>query len=234
MARYRDGQRARTRSQVIDAAIRTIRTDGTRAIGVAQVMASVGLTPGGFYIHFASKTELIDSAVEELLNACWRIFERWTRNLDLDDGLRSYINFYLSPGHRDARESGCPLPVLISDIQRLSETVQAKYAASVEQLTALIAASASGCVEGDPRKAATSVLAEMVGAVSVARSLPDAQAYEVLKACRSSIFQRLGLNRTGSGQSDAHPDQADKAATASGQRPAATMGAWHKEGEPQL
>jgi hypothetical protein len=48
-----------------------------------------------------------------------------------------------------------------------------------------------------------------------------------------SILQRLGLIRTGTGQSDAHLDQADEAATAGGQRPAATVGACHEQDEPQ-
>lgn len=156
--------------------------------------------------------------MHELLNACWRDLESQTRNLNVDDGLRSYINFYLSPRRRDARETGCPLPVLVGEVPSLSETTQAEYASTIGRFTALIAASASRCVEDNPRRVATSVLMEMIGAVAVARSLPDDQAYEVLNACRSSIFQRLGLNRAASGWSDADSVEPNKAVTANGQR----------------
>lgn len=232
MVRYQDGQRSRTRSQVIAAAIRTIWTDGTRAIGVGQVMASAGLTHGGFYRHFASKTELIDSAVNELLNACLRHFESRTRNLNVDDGLRSYINFCLSPGRRDAWETGCPLPVLVGDVPGLSETTRAKYASTIGRLIALIAASASRRVEDSPRRVATSVLMEMIGAAAVARSLPDDQACEVLNACRSSILQRLGLSRAASGGSDADSVEPNEAVTANGER-LATGVASQRQGAPR-
>src|SRR5260370_33533796 len=52
----------RTRERIVAAASAEFRQHGIVATGLADLMASAGLTHGGFYKHFQSKDELISEA----------------------------------------------------------------------------------------------------------------------------------------------------------------------------
>ena len=53
---------AQTRKRIVEAAEHAFRSNGIHATGVAEIMSAAGLTPGGFYRHFASKDELVAQA----------------------------------------------------------------------------------------------------------------------------------------------------------------------------
>ncbi len=54
--RYDADHKQKTREKVLKAAAKAIRAHGPHRIGVAGVMNQAGLTHGGFYAHFESKT----------------------------------------------------------------------------------------------------------------------------------------------------------------------------------
>ena len=54
---------ARTRRTALEAASRLFRERGIEAVSVGDVMASIGMTAGGFYRHFESKEALAAEAV---------------------------------------------------------------------------------------------------------------------------------------------------------------------------
>jgi TetR/AcrR family transcriptional repressor of nem operon len=108
--------------------------------------------------------------------------------------LRDYIDFYLSPAHRDTRTGGCPLPFLSADAPRLPAAVRARFAEGVQALETSLAEPLKALGRGDPQAEAGSLLAEMVGALALARAEPDrARADEMLRRSRERILQRLGL-----------------------------------------
>jgi len=49
---------AQTRKRIIEIAAKAFRSNGIHATGVAETMAAVGMSHGGFYRHFSSKEEL--------------------------------------------------------------------------------------------------------------------------------------------------------------------------------
>ena len=51
-----------TRKRILSTASRLFLERGLAAVGTREVMAGAGLTPGGFYRHFASKEHLIAEA----------------------------------------------------------------------------------------------------------------------------------------------------------------------------
>src|SRR6202161_3125927 len=117
--RYDAEHKQKTRERVLREAAKAIRAEGPHQIAVAGIMARAGLTHGGFYAHFASKDDLIVAAIESMFDDAVANFERRTAGKSPADALRTYIDFYLSPGHRNARETGCPLASLSADIPRL-------------------------------------------------------------------------------------------------------------------
>ncbi|MGA0600176.1 TetR/AcrR family transcriptional regulator [Caulobacter sp. KR2-114] len=195
--RYDAEHKQKTRERVLKEAAKAIRAQGPHKVGVAEVMAKAGLTHGGFYAHFASKDDFIAAAIGQMFVEGQ---ERLSQALDKGsprEALESYIDFYLSPAHRDSRSSGCPLPFLSTDAPRLAAPSRERFALGVERLTAGLAGPLAALGHPDAFEEAGSVLSEMVGAVTLARAEPDPTKSDfILARSRASIRRRLGLDRS--------------------------------------
>lgn len=193
--RYDAEHKRRTRERLLDEAAKAVRAEGPHRVGVAEVMARAGLTHGGFYAHFASKDELVAEAVGRMFEeAGAQILRALGEGEPPAQALRSYVDFYLSRAHRDARTSGCPLPFLSADASRLPEAARARFAQGAARLRETFAALLKQLGSPDPETMAASVLAEMVGAVALSRAEPDPVRADVLLAhSRASVMRRLGL-----------------------------------------
>ncbi len=199
--RYDAEHKERTRARVLDEAVKAIRTEGPDKIGVAGVMARAGLTHGGFYAHFESKDDLVLAALDQMFASARGTFERIAAKVagkPPAEALKIYVNFYLSTGHRDARDSGCPLPLLSSDLPRMPEAARTHFANGVARLCGAIQGVLEKTGHPDPEGAASSALAEMIGALSVARAIADPeQSDAILRRSRESVLARLGLPAKG-------------------------------------
>ena len=192
--RYDSEHKERTRARVLKEAAKAIRAEGPHRVGVAGMMAKAGLTHGGFYAHFASKDDLVVAAMSQMFDEASAKFDRLTQGKPPAAALRAYIDFYLSRQHREARETGCPLPSLSADLPRLGIAARQQFAAGVAGLTARVAGLLSALDQPDPEILAGSALAEMVGALSLARGVADPkQSDAILKASRSALKLRLEL-----------------------------------------
>ena len=192
--RYDADHKQETRRKVLKAAARAIRADGPFKVGVAGVMAQAGLTHGGFYAHFASKDELVAAGIGQMFDDGRGRLQRETGNRAPVDALAAYIDFYLSAEHRDARNSGCPLPFLAADAPRLSGPARDRFAQGVADLTARLAGRLAAVGRTDPETDARSLLSEMVGALSLARADPDpSRSDAILATSRAALKARFDL-----------------------------------------
>jgi TetR/AcrR family transcriptional repressor of nem operon len=197
--RYDAEHKQRTRERVLKEAAKAIRAEGPHRIAVAGVMAKAGLTHGGFYAHFRSKDDLVAAAIDEMFKDASTRFFNATNGFSPDEGMVRYLNFYLSRDHRDARGTGCPVAALAADLSRLEGPARTRYGQGVANLTAklegqLIAIGHEGAVG-----VARSLVAELVGALSLARAVGDpTQSDQILETSRRALRQRLGL-------ADIHP-----------------------------
>jgi TetR/AcrR family transcriptional regulator, transcriptional repressor for nem operon len=192
--RYDSEHKQQTRNRVLDAAARAIRAAGPDRVGVAGVMADAGLTHGGFYAHFASKEDLVAATIEHMFAQVRERIAVETEGLGPAEGLAGYIRFYLSRKHRDARTSGCPVAALSSDLPRLSDAARVAFARGVNDLTNVIAGQLKALGHGDSEAEARSTVAELVGALSISRTQPDAKhADAILADSKRYLLQRLGL-----------------------------------------
>jgi TetR/AcrR family transcriptional repressor of nem operon len=110
------------------------------------------------------------------------------------EGLRDYIDGYLSPRHCSGRGGGCPLAALAADVPRLHTQARERFEAGA----ALLASRIAGLLEatGHPHagELGVSVLSELVGALVLARTVTDpARAQQLLDASRTQLLRRLGL-----------------------------------------
>ncbi len=160
-----------------------VRAGGFDALGVASIMAEAGLTHGGFYAHFRSRDALLAAAVTRLFDkACETVSYFESRHGA--DALEKYVDFYLSPRHRDDRERGCPIPALSGDAQRAAPEVKAAYEAGLEKLAERV----GELMPKGGRKQGLALLGEMAGVLGIARAVGDArQSGELLAAKRKAI-----------------------------------------------
>ena len=197
--RYSGEHKAETRQRIVRAAARDIRARGPGRIAVAEVMASAGLTHGGFYAHFASKEALVAEAVIATFDHARR------RNPGLDDALseetadvrvafRDYLAGYLSPDHRDGPERGCPLPSLAADMARDAGPAQANFARGLDRITERIEAVLTRLDVAEPHREASAIVAQMVGAVGLARAVGKGERSDaILSDTLDTLCMRLGL-----------------------------------------
>ena len=192
--RYDAEHKEKTRARVLQEAARAIRAEGPHRVGVAGIMAKAGLTHGGFYAHFKSKDDLVAAAIDEMFKDASTRFFVATEGFEPRDGMVRYINFYLSREHRDARGTGCPVAALAADLPRMEDLARARYGAGVARLTAKIEGQLKVLGHEDAAEIAPSLVAELVGALSLARAVGEPeQSDDILQASRRALKQRLGL-----------------------------------------
>jgi TetR/AcrR family transcriptional repressor of nem operon len=192
--RYGPEQAEKTKARVVKIAAQQMRKRGPDGVGVADVMSRAGLTHGGFYAHFESKDDLIAAAVREMFVQARELFRTSTEGKDAVEGLRTYINSYVSRSHRDHPERGCAVAALSSDIHRQGRKARAAYDEGVAGLVAKVAGLLPERAGVDKRQLAVSMIAEMTGAVAAARAVSDpALSDEILAAARRSLRTRAGI-----------------------------------------
>jgi TetR/AcrR family transcriptional repressor of nem operon len=191
--RYSDTHKDETRKRVLRAAAAAVRAKGPDGAGVAEIMAEAGLTHGGFYAHFRSKEALVAAAIEEAFGQSRRRFARMTEAMPSEQALAAFVDAYVSTDHRNNPQRGCPISTLTNDLPRQSPVVRAAFDAGVADLIARLEA---WLPEQDPaarRSLASSLMAEMAGAVALSRAMSDeALAEQVLAASRAGIKARVG------------------------------------------
>ena len=176
---------ARTRRTAVQAAARLFRERGIDAVSVADVMASLGMTAGGFYRHFDSKEAL---AAE----ACAAAFAGSALARGSDASAEGMLRGYLSRAHRDAPATGCPLPALASDMPRQPATLRRAYTEGVRGALARIEQLAPG-TDAATRRA---LLAGMVGALAIARAVDDDElSAAMLRDARDAWIRTLAKRR---------------------------------------
>jgi len=193
--RYSSEHRQQTRERIVQEAAKEVRAKGPDGVAVAGVMARAGLTHGGFYAHFPSK----DALVAEAIGAMFADARGRSEALDtLDDpkqALREYLRFYLSRAHRDGTDRGCPLPALSGDIARSPGTARPRFAEGITALSARLAELLARIEVAQPEAEANALLAQLVGAVSLARAIADTeQSDAILRDTRDQIIARYGLD----------------------------------------
>ncbi|MCD9032479.1 TetR/AcrR family transcriptional regulator [Luteimonas sp. Y-2-2-4F] len=193
--RYSPDQKQATRDRVLEAAAKHVRERGPARLALARVMADAGLTHGGFYAHFRSKDDFLRATVERMFADSPFAMLR-DEGQAPSDALARFVDYYLSPGHRDTREGGCPLPFLAADAPRLPADVRERLAGGARTMTAHVARHLAALGRSDAEREASSCVAEVIGAMVLARAELDRPRSDAMLArSRSAILRRLALEK---------------------------------------
>jgi len=188
--------KARTRQRILDEAARVMRECGTESIGVASLMKRVGLTHGGFYAHFDSREALVQAVIAEMFTDSTQRMQPLWQQSDPAERLNTLIDYYLSETHRDSPAEGCPMPALVSEVGHLPEEAKAIFTQGVASMLQRLSELLAELGLREAEALASSLLAEMVGALALARACPDkALSATMLARSRQALKRRTGLER---------------------------------------
>ncbi len=117
-----------------------------------------------------------------------------TEHPDPAIAIERFIDSYLSTRHRDHPDHGCPLPSLSGELARLPGPARANFTAGLHRLTRSMAKRIVELGRSDADPLASSVIAEMVGALALSRAVAKpSESDALLEGSRRSIKARIGL-----------------------------------------
>ena len=187
-----------TRERIVDAAAAALRANGISGVSVADIMDQAGLTHGGFYSHFASKERLLGAAVKQAGGETIEALSKTVRSLPLDRRIHAVIDNYLSVGHAEHPERGCPLAALGPELARVGGKVRQDFTRAVEERIDWF----RNLLPGDPtaRENAVGTVACLVGGLILARVVGGRQSDNLLAATRRFLHRALehGVAEAGS------------------------------------
>jgi len=172
--RYPADQKAKARESILKAGARALRTKGFNGIGVDGLAASAGVTSGAFYSNFSNK----DALLEEVIGTCVGepfIDSESGSPAERQDRLREWLAMYISADHRADPASGCVMPTLSADVARASPQIRAAYERKMLELVRKISNVFDG-PDSEREQRAWSIIAMMVGAITISRAMPDGNA----------------------------------------------------------
>ncbi|WP_394787906.1 TetR/AcrR family transcriptional regulator [Rhodoferax sp.] len=191
MPRVSKAQTDSNRVAIEEASSRLFREQGVKNVSVADLMAEVGLTHGGFYGHFESKDALAAVACTVAFKqAAARWHQRVGGHSSRTAALNALFEGYLSAQSRNSVGSGCPLAALATDVARepVDKPIHNAYLDGVNSLlNVLLPLQNTGNADTD-RSQSLVQLSTVVGAMVLARATQgDAISDELLAAARAHL-----------------------------------------------
>jgi TetR/AcrR family transcriptional regulator, transcriptional repressor for nem operon len=123
-----------TRARIVTSARKLFNRQGFDGVTIGDIMKEAGLTHGGFYRHFESKSDLYAEVLDCFFtNPEWSC--GWKGMEEFDDAAElapQIIRAYLSNAHFDDVENACPMVALPSDVARASDNAKRAYQAAFE------------------------------------------------------------------------------------------------------
>jgi len=191
---YPPSHRDKTKAAIVRVARRLFSRFGFDCVSVDQIMAEAGLTHGGFYRHFASKSDLYAEAMQCFFtdpgwDSAWEGVEIDRTAADIGPQI---IRAYLSRQHFEDIDNSCPMIALPSDVARAGESAKRAYETVFKAMVELLARGSRGDQHLD-RTIALSIAALCVGGMVIARA-SDGRTFadEVRDACMEVALRLAG------------------------------------------
>ena len=190
---YPTGHRTEVRKNIIQSARKLFNRYGFENVSLQQIMAGAGLTHGGFYSYFKSKSDLYTEVLGCFLTdpewkSCW---EGVHVDLSSTDVGPQVVRAYLSRQHFEDVENSCPMVALPSDVARSGKNVKRAYETVFKAMVSVLERSVA---EKNParRTKARAIAALCVGGMVAARSLADGALADELRDACMAMALKLG------------------------------------------
>jgi len=190
--RYRPDHKKEVRQRILRAAGRRFRVHGIAQTSVASVMQEAGLTHGGFYNHFQDKNDLVEHVINSAFDRASERFESRFDGLEGDTWIEAWVRAYLSDGHRDARDLGCPFTSVTAEVSGADTRPEAlrafgrMYHDRIEALMRRVDAP-----RPEARRRVMAATAQMIGALMLSRSLDATSSADLRRAVGDEAIKTL-------------------------------------------
>jgi len=171
--RYRPEHKIETHQTIVKDASRRVRAEGLNGAAVAAVMRDAGLTHGGFYKHFASKDELLIESLKEGFREIIDTLIRAAEQSPPGEAWKTIVKTYLRPEMCEHPEHGCPLATLAPELARVDRRMKPQIVAELVNYKSRMVPFMPGRRTLDKERAFFAIFSTMMGAIEIARMLPD-------------------------------------------------------------
>jgi len=156
-------------------------------------MAGAGLTRGGFYSYFASKSDLYAEVLgcfftDPEWRNCWEGVEV---DLASKNAGPQVVRAYLSRQHFEDVENSCPMVALPSDVTRSGEGAKIAFETIFKAMVSVLERGTGGDTKAR-HKVAQATAALCVGGMVVARAMDDRKLADELRDACMGVALGLG------------------------------------------
>jgi TetR/AcrR family transcriptional regulator, transcriptional repressor for nem operon len=169
---YPAGHRTEVKKKIVESARRLFNRHGFDTVSIQQIMAGAGLTHGGFYGYFQSKSDLYAEVLgcfftDPNWKSCWKDVEVDLSSANVGPQV---VRAYLSRQHFEDVENSCPMTALPGDVARAGKRAKLAFETVFEAMVSVL--ERSSIENGRPRPATARAIAALcVGGMVVARAL---------------------------------------------------------------
>ncbi|ORW95555.1 hypothetical protein AWB92_10210 [Mycobacterium sp. IEC1808] len=168
--RYPADQKVKARAALLRAGTRSMKVAGFNGIGVDGLAAAADVTSGAFYSNFANKEAMLEAIIEAAVGEPFLSDTESASKTECRAKLKNFLAEYLSTYHVENPGDGCVMPTLSADVARAGVSTREAYEHKITALAQRVADVLDGA---DRERRAWSVVALMVGAVSISRAMAD-------------------------------------------------------------
>lgn len=201
---YLAGHRAAVKRNIIDSARRLFNRHGFKSVSLHQIMAGAGLTHGGFYSYFNSKSDLYAEVLgcfftDPNWKSCW---EGVHVDLSSTDVGSQVVRAYLSRQHFEDIENSCPMVALPTDVARSGVSAKRAFETVFRAMVSVLERSL--IQNGRSRRTTAQAIAALsIGGMVVARTVVDpALADDLRAACMAVALNLGGWNKKSKSRND--------------------------------
>jgi TetR/AcrR family transcriptional regulator, transcriptional repressor for nem operon len=171
--RYAPQHKLEIHQKIVKDASRRVRAEGLSGAAVSAVMKDAGLTHGGFYKHFESKDDLLLESLREGFREIEDTLAHAAERLRPGEAWKAIVKTYLSLELCEHPERGCPLAALAPDLARADKKLKPQIVAELVNYKGRMLPFMPGQQTADRERAFFAIFSSMIGAVEIARMLPD-------------------------------------------------------------
>jgi TetR/AcrR family transcriptional regulator, transcriptional repressor for nem operon len=190
---YPAGHRTEVKGKIIQSARRLFNRHGFDNVSIAQIMAGAGLTHGGFYSYFKSKSELYTEVLgcfftDPNWKSCWEGVKVDMASANLGPQV---VRAYLSRQHFEDVENSCPMVALPTDVSRSNAHAKRAFETVFEAMVSVL--ERSSLENGRRRRVRAQATAALcVGGMVVARAMLNRRRADELRQACMSVALTLG------------------------------------------
>jgi AcrR family transcriptional regulator len=190
---YAAGHRSEVKTKIIQSARKLFNRHGFENVSLNQIMAGAGLTHGGFYSYFKSKSDLYTEVLgcfftDPNWKSCWEGVEVDLSSANVGPQV---VRAYLSRQHFEDVENSCPMVALPSDVTRSSDSAKGAFESIFKAMVSVLE-------RGSPENGharhtiAQATAALCVGGMVVARAMRHRGLADELRDACMTVALRLG------------------------------------------